>query len=140
MKARILRVFKDSNHSIVYTYVNTEKNRDDVEDRTKYRIYTPMMEIRFFKNNKSLEDESLYVFATPEIIKWYTTFDMFYIDDYFYSIKRSGWCLDIEFEWGDIMYPYIEEPFDNRDYIIKPVVKFPIISKITPKDWFSLWS
>ena len=127
MKARVFRVFKDKDHTISYIYVDVAKCHDDVESVDHRTVCVPMMGIRIFKDDHTLEEEIINTYATPEVLKQYTDFDMF-DKDYTYSIE--GRVYDIEFEWVEKEYPYIK-CYDQRDYIIADTIKFPNIKSIT---------
>jgi hypothetical protein len=139
MKATVFSVFKVKSRKISYQYHNVEKNNDDVHAVTKHIFYTPMMEIKFWKEKfnplteSPLEFDSHKVFATPEVIEKYTGFDLFEAPYYYYF---DGRVLDIEFEWEEKEYPYIRT-YHYKDYIRTDKYKLPIISKIEePKfDW-----
>lgn len=138
MKARIFSIFRSKKYNLEYWYHDTKKYHDDVEDISKNIFYTPMMEIRLIKKcSNSLMGEYLdtcerIVFASPEVIKKYTGFEIFN-EKYFYSF--NGRTLDIDFEWEEGMYPYISCGF--RDYITTEKYEFPLIKEITktPNPW-----
>lgn len=124
---------------ISYDYHNVKKNHDDVHAVTKHNFYTPMMEIRLWKEKwnqiteSKLEFSSQKVFATPEIIKEYTGFDLFEAPYYYFF---EGKVLDIEFEWEEKEYPYIRT-YHYKDYIETSIYKIPKILKMEEPqfDW-----
>ncbi len=126
MKARVFRIFRDINHKIKYTYVDVAKFHDDIKSVSHHIYYTPMMEIKLWKDEDTLEAEGMIVLATPEIVKEYTGFDMFNVD---YSYSIHGKAIDIDFEWIECDYPYIKL-WDTRDFITGCKVKIPQISRI----------
>lgn len=126
MKARVFRVYKDNRHKVEYHYVNTAKFHDDVEAWYQCSIRTPMMDIRIFKDDDSLESSTICTYASPELLKRYTGFDIF---DAEYTFFIEGVVLDIEFEWVQQEYPYLESP-KYRDRIVADKIHFPKISKI----------
>ena len=126
MKARVFRVFKNSDYRIKGTYVDAAKFHDDVVSYDHFYYNTPMMEIRIFRSDETLEEEKLDVFASPEVIKKYTGFDMF---NSLYSYSIYGRVIDIEFEWVEAKYPYLKVN-DRRDENLTDKYKFPKIAKI----------
>lgn len=130
MKARVFKIIRTNNYRIKYTYVDAAKFHDDIESCQHHYFHTPMMEIRLFKDNDTLEQEKLIVFASPEVIRKFTGFDMFDAN-YFYTI--DGRVIDIDFDWVEEKYPYLKT-FDRRDKIITKRYKFPRITKIEEAD------
>ena len=156
MKARVFKVFKDFEHRIRYTHISPPKYHDDVESVDQRTHLTPMMEICLFNDDESIDKESICTFASPEVIKAYTGFDMFDAA-YLFSIEhRDSGVIDIEFEWVEEVYPYLHI-YDNweslvvnnmhspvkwydwndstskplrSDYVLSNKVRFPKISKI----------
>ena len=154
IKARIFRVFKDNRHKVDYTFVSPAKYHDDVESVSNDEFITPMMEIRLLKEDNTFEKNSISVWASPDVVRAYTGFEIFN-QDYNYSFE--GRILDIEFEWIEGVYPYSKlydsseslainvehspiewyERYDSktrlpyhRDYILSDKIRYPKISKI----------
>jgi hypothetical protein len=131
MKARVFRVFKDYNHILVYRIDFPARSHDDTESWEFYKRIVPVMEMRLFNDNDTLEKEILCVLATPEVIKYYSGYDFFNKGILF---SFDGNAVDIEFEWVEIEYPYIKKDefmySDDMKYAI-PKVKFPKISSIS---------
>ena len=130
MKARVFKVIKNNDYRIKYTYVDAAKYHDDVEACHHCYFNTPMMEIRIFRDNDSLEEETMIVFASPEIIKEFTGFDMF---DAYYSFSIDRRVIDIDFEWVEGNYPYLKTD-DRRDKILTDKYRYPKINKIEEAD------
>jgi len=130
MKARVFKILKNNDFRIKCTYVDAAKFHDDIESCHHFYFLTPMMEIRLFKDNDTLEKDKLIVFASPEVIKEFTGFDMFNVD-YLYTI--DGHVIDIEFEWADEKNPYLKADH-RKDRIITDRYKFPRIIKIEKAD------
>lgn len=131
MKARVFKVIKNNDYKIKSTYVDAKKFHDDVESCHHSYVCTPMMEIRLFSDNDMLENERLIVFASPEVIKEFTGFDMFNAS---YSYVIDDRAIDIEFEWIEANYPYLK-PDDRRDKILTDKYRYPKIHKIEEIDW-----
>lgn len=131
MKARVFKVIKNTDYRIKYTYVDAAKCHDDVESCHHSYVCTPMMEIRLFKDNDTLENERMMVFASPEVIKEFTGFDLFNAS---YSYTIDCRVIDIEFEWVEDKYPYLKAD-DRRDKILTDKYKYPKINKIKEADW-----
>ncbi len=112
MKARVCKVFKNSRYQIDYIYVNTAKCRDDVEAWDKGSFRPPMMEVTIFKENEDIIEGKFEVFASPELIKEYTGFNMFYSN---YDFEISSRYYIIECEWVEGEYPYLYL-YDSKDY------------------------
>lgn len=125
MKARVFRIFKDDLYKIGYTYVSPAKCHDDVQSVWNGEMPTPMMEIRMHREDDGLEDETLCVWTSPEVVKKYTGFNIFN-QDYRYSFE--GRVLDIEFEWIEGVYPY-GKLYDSAESLVVNVAHSPI-------DWF----
>ena len=125
MKARVFRVYKNYRHQIEYSYVNTAKFRDDTEAWYKYTMRTPMMDIGIIRDDGSI-GSTFCAYATRELLKRYTGFDIF---DSEYNFFMEGKVLDIEFEWIEIEYPYLESAAP-RDRIVSHKIKFPSIKMI----------
>ncbi len=137
MKARIFRVFKDVKHTINYVYVDVPKCHDDVESVNHGTICTPMMEIRVFREDGSLCEECMCTYATPEIIKAYTGFDLFNADYSFSIYDRGLGVIDIEFEWETCNYPYIDI-YHHKDRVLTDKIQVPVINKIENIPLFEL--
>lgn len=119
-----------------------------------------MMEIRVFKDDNTLESETILTIASPEVVNIYTGFDIFWGDyDYTYMFEnRLPDDIVIEFEWVEDEYPYWDikdhwnsqsininknptmakwlkryetRPLLNNDYVILNKIRFPKISKIS---------
>ena len=117
MKARIFRVFKDTEHKIRYTHVSPPKCHDDVESVDHRTHIIPMMDIRLFNDDGSLDKNNICTYASPDVIKAYTGFDMFDAD-YMFSIEnRNTGVIEIEFEWVEEVYPYLNI-YDSCDSLI----------------------
>ncbi len=132
MKATVISVFKSRKYTVHYWYHNTKKCSDDIEDISSGDTVVPMMEIRLWKgklssiNDRKIEVNSQIVFATPEIIKRYTGFDLFESSGFY---KFEGKVLEIEFEWVEQQYPYLRV-YNPRDYISTENHRMLNISKI----------
>ena len=114
MKARVFKIFKDDKHTIPYTYVSPAKCHDDVESVSNGKLKTPMMEIRLCKEDNTIERDSICVWASPDVVKKYTGFEIFNQD---YNYSFDGKVLDIEFEWVDGVYPY-GVFYDSRESLV----------------------
>ena len=164
MKARVFKVFKDNKHQISYTHVSPPKCHDDVKSVDQRTCFTPMMEMCVFNDDDSLDKESICTFASPEVIKAYSGFDMFNAA-YMFSIEhRDLGVIDIEFEWVEGVYPYLSiydswdslevngvhspvrwyewndsniRPF-REDYVLSDRIRFPKISKIKDIPFYEL--
>ena len=132
MRATVVSVFRSKSYIIDYWYHNTKKFSDDVESIERGSTYIPMMEIKVWKekldsiNDKWIEPGGIITFATPEIIKKYTGFDLFEAQCFY---KFEGRAFEIEFEWDESEYPYLRK-YHSRDYITTNKIKLPIIHKI----------
>ena len=120
------------------------------------------MEIRLHKDNNTLGEEAFCVWASPDVVKEYTGFDIFNQE---YAYAFEGKVLDIEFEWVEGVYPYGElydsseslvineehspiEWFEwcntndrrpiRRDYVLSDKVRFPKIKMIKDVFWGDL--
>lgn len=122
MRARVFRIFKDNKHTIPYTIVSPAKYHDDVESVSNGKLITPMMEIRLHKDNNTLCEEALCVWASPAVVKKYTGFDIFNQE---YKYAFEGKVLDIEFEWVEGVYPY-GELYDSSESLVINVEHSPI--------------
>jgi len=125
MKARVFKIFKDNKHHISYTHVSPPKCHDDVKSVDHRIYYTPMMEICLFNGDGSLDKESVCTFASPEVIKAFSGFDMFNAA-YMFSIEhRDLGVIDIEFDWVEGVYPYLKV-YDSCDSLVVNEVHSPI--------------
>lgn len=125
MKARVFKIFKDYEHQIRYTHVSPSKCHDDVESICQLTYFAPMMKIRLFNNDGSLGEGSICTFASPEVIKAYSGFDMFDAA-YMFSIEhRDLGVIDIEFEWVEDLYPYLNI-YDSSDSLVVNRVHTPV--------------
>ena len=122
IKARIFRVFKDNRHNVDYTFVSPAKYHDDVESVSNDEFITPMMEIRLLKEDNTFEKNSISVWASPDVVRAYTGFEIFN-QDYNYSFE--GRILDIEFEWIEGVYPY-SKLYDSSESLAINVEHSPI--------------
>ena len=86
MRARVFRIFKDNKHTIPYTYISPAKCHDDVESVSNGKLTTPMMEIKLYKDDNTIEENPICVWASPDIVKNYTGFDIFNQD---YQISQE---------------------------------------------------
>ena len=129
MRARVFRIFKDNKHTIPYTYVSPAKCHDDVKSVSNGKLTTPMMEIRLHKDDNTLEDSPICVWASPEVVKKYTGFEIFN-QDYDYSF--DGKVLDIEFEWIEGVYPYGVFYDSNESLVIN--------AKHSPIKWYERYN
>lgn len=132
MKATVISVFKSKEYMVHYWYHNTKKCNGDSEATYFGDAIVPMMEIRLWKeklnsiNDRRVEVNSQIVFATPEIVKRYTGFDLFESLGYY---KFEGKALEIEFEWVEQQYPYLRI-YHPRDYISTEKYRMLNVSKI----------
>lgn len=141
MKARIFKIFANNDYRIDYTYVDTDKWRDDIDSYSNNSSIVPMMTIRIYDDDGKLGEET-NLFASPEIVKTYTHIDFFkilrdngYPSSYEFMVETMhfGYTWEIEFEIKKGRYPYLESLIgtpEYRDRLIAPVVEYPKIIRL----------
>ncbi len=135
MEAVILSVFKDKNYSVNYSHYSPKRFHDDIECCGGGEIYPPMMEVRFFREKRSvfgsLECYTVNVFADPEVVRLFTDTGLFCNNNDFCCFE-APYSIKVDVEWITGEYPYIGSfvKKDYRDEISTDVYKYLKVNKV----------
>lgn len=137
MKAIITEI--NNLKSLQYKYYDVAKFRDDCDAIHNNSFNPPIMVLNVMNDDGSIDRNPFEVYATPEIAKSYTGFDLF--NDLETNVRykfirgvRVFHCYMIEFELKRMEYPHTSsfKLSDRRDSIKAPIVDYPTNLKEIP--------